>query len=217
MTTQDSSQNGPQSGLPEDTRERLIAVAKTLFAAKGFNGTTVKDLAEAAGVNISLVSYHFGGKEGLFRTCLETFGVERLAAAQRMLQPAKSSEEFRIRLRMFVEEMIQFHMKEECAARIIHRDADLELDFVEDVFKNTFMKVFGTMVEFFSSAQKAGILRDDLDPLLMTGNVFGALINTIHKDPVASKYFGRSISDPDHREQYIDSLVSMTMYGCAKP
>src|SRR5690242_18521996 len=96
----------PRADLPEDTRERLIEVGKDLFSRKGFQGTTVKDLADEAGVNVSLVSYHFGGKEGLLGACLQSMGLQRLASAQRILQAPTSLEEFRVRLQMFFDEFI---------------------------------------------------------------------------------------------------------------
>lgn len=57
-----------------DTKEKLLAHAIEIFSLKGFDGTTVKDLAEAAGVNVSLISYHFGGKEALYNACINKFG-----------------------------------------------------------------------------------------------------------------------------------------------
>ena len=48
------------------THERLIESAGPLFAEKGFEGTTVRDICEAAGANVAAVNYHFGGKEGLY-------------------------------------------------------------------------------------------------------------------------------------------------------
>src|SRR4051812_49116377 len=92
---------GPKA--PEETRERLILSARALFAQKGYEATTVKDLADHAAVNVSLVSYHFGGKEGLYRSVIENFGKERLAVAQKLLTAPASIEEFRIRLSMFME------------------------------------------------------------------------------------------------------------------
>src|SRR4051812_29993633 len=76
----------------DDTRARLIRAATELFAKNGFDGTSIKDLASHAGVNVSLVSYHFGGKEGLYRACVEQFGQERLAMASRLLQGAATLE-----------------------------------------------------------------------------------------------------------------------------
>ncbi len=49
----------------ESSREKLIASAERLFADRGFDGVSVRDIANAAGVNSALVGYYFRGKEGL--------------------------------------------------------------------------------------------------------------------------------------------------------
>jgi TetR/AcrR family transcriptional regulator len=53
-----------------DCRENIIAASVPLFAAKGLNGVSVRELAAAAGVNLSMISYYFGGKEGLYAAVL---------------------------------------------------------------------------------------------------------------------------------------------------
>ncbi len=66
---------------PEDARARLIDAAIKLFAEKGYEGTSVRDLATAAGVNVAAVSYHFGSKDALYtealRACLAPCGEMR--------------------------------------------------------------------------------------------------------------------------------------------
>ena len=47
------------------TREQLIGSAIRLFGTYGFDRTTVRQIAEEAGVNIAAINYHFGGKDGL--------------------------------------------------------------------------------------------------------------------------------------------------------
>ena len=60
----------------KDCRENIITSAIPLFAAKGLNGVSVRELARAAGVNLSMISYYFGGKEGLYAAVLtEQFAV----------------------------------------------------------------------------------------------------------------------------------------------
>jgi AcrR family transcriptional regulator len=49
-----------------DTRERILKVASDLFAKNGFNGTSVRDLAKNANVNLSAINYHFSNKENLY-------------------------------------------------------------------------------------------------------------------------------------------------------
>jgi AcrR family transcriptional regulator len=60
--------NGDQD--PNDARARLIDAAMELFSEKGYEGTSVRDLAATAGVNVAAVSYHFGSKDALYHECL---------------------------------------------------------------------------------------------------------------------------------------------------
>ncbi len=52
---------------PERTRQAILDAGLAEFAAKGYAGARVGDIAERAGVNKQLISYYFGGKEGLYR------------------------------------------------------------------------------------------------------------------------------------------------------
>lgn len=53
-----------------DSRSRILSAATPLFAKHGLNGVGIRDLATAAGVNLSMISYHFGGKEKLYAEIL---------------------------------------------------------------------------------------------------------------------------------------------------
>lgn len=55
----------------EKTRASLIRVALDLFGRKGYDATSTRDIAGAAGVNIAGIAYHFGGKAGLHKACGE--------------------------------------------------------------------------------------------------------------------------------------------------
>ncbi|WP_346353274.1 TetR/AcrR family transcriptional regulator [Azotosporobacter soli] len=55
----------------QNTVSKILAAATLLFAQKGFSGVSVKEIAEAAGVNIASISYHFGGKEKLYVEVLD--------------------------------------------------------------------------------------------------------------------------------------------------
>lgn len=54
-----------------DTREQILAAARSEFAAKGFQGATMRAIADAAGVNVALLAHYFGGKQQLFAETLE--------------------------------------------------------------------------------------------------------------------------------------------------
>ena len=60
-----SRMTGPQR------REQLLEVGRKLFAAKGFEGTSVEEIAAKAGVSKPVVYEHFGGKEGLYAVVVD--------------------------------------------------------------------------------------------------------------------------------------------------
>lgn len=53
------------------TREALIRAGLDLFGRHGFEASSIREIAQAAGVNSAGIAYHFGGKEGLRRACAE--------------------------------------------------------------------------------------------------------------------------------------------------
>ncbi len=61
-----SSDNIADSGSHKSVQERLLDAAEELFCEKGFEATSVRDLASAAGCNIASVNYYFGGKDKLY-------------------------------------------------------------------------------------------------------------------------------------------------------
>ena len=55
----------------KDFRNSLISTATRLFAERGLNGVSIRELSTAAGVSISMISYYFEGKEGLYSSVLQ--------------------------------------------------------------------------------------------------------------------------------------------------
>ncbi|GAA2925494.1 TetR/AcrR family transcriptional regulator [Streptomyces thioluteus] len=54
-----------------ERREQLLDVGRTLFAERGFEGTSVEEIAAKAGVSKPVVYEHFGGKEGLYAVVVD--------------------------------------------------------------------------------------------------------------------------------------------------
>ena len=49
-----------------DTKERILEAAKTLFSQKGYDGTSVREIAEMSQSNVSAINYHFRSKQDLY-------------------------------------------------------------------------------------------------------------------------------------------------------
>jgi len=59
------------ANIEKDTADKMIETAIPLFAKKGFVAVSIREIADAAQVNSSAISYYFKGKEGLYQAVLE--------------------------------------------------------------------------------------------------------------------------------------------------
>lgn len=70
-------------------KEKIIEVAENLFAKRGFNGVSLRDITSKSGVDVALVNYHFGNKQALFEAVLQrradTLNAERSKALDEVL------------------------------------------------------------------------------------------------------------------------------------
>lgn len=75
-----------KSKSPQQTRSRLLQVAGRLFSEHGYKSVSLRQIADAAGVNSALIGYHFGGKEGLFAEAYRSHAAPINAERMRRLQ-----------------------------------------------------------------------------------------------------------------------------------
>lgn len=76
------------------TRERILNASEQLFSERGYSGTSLRAIADLAGVNLAAANYHFGSKENLlqatFVRCMEPVNQERLERLQALESEAAS-------------------------------------------------------------------------------------------------------------------------------
>ncbi len=101
----------------DDTRGRILEAAAPLFAAEGFAGTSTRAIAQAAGVNIATLAYHFGDKQGLYAAL-----VDRVYARLLEVQIAGTDEpDRRARLRALVKGLYAFARAHRVEVRVLLR------------------------------------------------------------------------------------------------
>ncbi|SHH57917.1 transcriptional regulator, TetR family [Jatrophihabitans endophyticus] len=102
-----------------ERREQLVAVGRSLFAEKGFDATSIEEIAARAGVSKPVVYEHFGGKEGLYAVVVDReMGdlLDRLTRALSGGAPHQLVEQAALALLTYIEE-------ETDGFRILSRDS----------------------------------------------------------------------------------------------
>ncbi|MFF0206310.1 TetR family transcriptional regulator [Streptomyces sp. NPDC005017] len=82
MTAQTSRRRGrPPRAESADTRDRILAAARAQFSERGYEKTSVRGIAKAAGVDPALVHHYFGTKEQVFEAAIEDSVAPAISAA----------------------------------------------------------------------------------------------------------------------------------------
>jgi AcrR family transcriptional regulator len=82
------SRGRPGGGADEDVRSTILAVAEARFARAGYAATSIRQIAEEAGVNSAMIHYYFGSKESLLQAVME----KALAPLAKLIESLKSSD-----------------------------------------------------------------------------------------------------------------------------
>lgn len=138
----------------DDTPKKIVSAATCLFAKKGYDGTSTKEICETAGVNIAAVHYHFESKENLYCHIIQQFASTRLESARRTLQAPQSKEDMNVRLQLFLGESVEAMIKQPELLLIINREMEMASQRSEAVFRCTMIKHFETLVEFLTYSKK---------------------------------------------------------------
>ncbi len=147
---------------PSATAERLLEAGRRLFAARGFEGTSVRALTTEAGANLGAITYHFESKEALYHAVLERVfgplreGIQRLAQAP---LPAPT------RLELFVRVMFHYQKDRHDLPRFMAQEIVLGENPSPQVLE-TVRTVVGSLAGIMKDGQEEGTLVPG-DPVLM--------------------------------------------------
>ena len=98
-----------RSSKAEQTRTGIVDAAMTLFRSGGYDATTMRAIADEAGVSLGSAYYYFSGKEELIQAFYDQIQVEHAAAAADLLAQPGFADRLRAVLETFVEVAAPFH------------------------------------------------------------------------------------------------------------
>ncbi len=203
----------PLRGAFEDTAARIVQVASRLFARQGYDRTSTKSICDGAGVNIAAIHYHFGSKENLYRRIVHEFVEFSHESQLRILKVAKTQEEFRLRLEMFLRESLEGMAKNPDLTGMIFRDMEMLSHLCADFFEETFLKVFKAFIHFVGEGQKSGFVRRDVEAVIVADAILAPLVSVVRSQLLPKKILIYDISQPELRERWIAQVLKIYCDG----
>ena len=103
-----------------DKQVQIMETAEILFAEKGFNGTSVRDIAEKANVNLAMISYYFGSKDKLLEAL---FGYRGEIYKMKLESMIGNNEMTSLeKMNTLIDHYIDKIMQQQCFSRIMVRE-----------------------------------------------------------------------------------------------
>jgi AcrR family transcriptional regulator len=182
----------PKSGKADcDTRSQILSAARCVFAKRGLDGASVREVAEAAKVNNAMIYYHFTDKFELYRAVLsDSFAAfDRIWDHQVFNTPAGS----RVKIQKYVEELIRFQHGNEELRRIL----SMEFASCGRNFKwlgdNLFSHSFRKLSDILKEGMQKGELRK-VQPSIAIATLVGMVIHSFIMRPVAEYVSGKKMN-----------------------
>ncbi len=184
-------------------KSQLLKAGLELFAKKGLNGTTIRDIAKLSKVNSSMISYHYKNKEGLYRACLKDIGENQLKFITGILTPAKDKNDYNNKLTTLASELLDFFMKEKFSGLILIREFDRNQSPAADIFKKIFSSTFDELIAFFKSAKKNKLIGKDKDEFTLASFCLGLLFSQMRFDVIKNKIYKKSLQQTRQRNLFL--------------
>lgn len=150
-----------------DSRYCILDAATKLFAKLGLDKCSTREIAKQSDSNISLISYYFGGKEGLYKEVMRQHALEIRERAVQIFDGYEKTEitpeTFKQAMSNIVETLIEFRTKNPEMAQIFAREKLAGLPFGREIHEDIFFPLSLKFFELFKKAQKKGFVKPDIN------------------------------------------------------
>ena len=161
---------------------QIMEAAEELFAEKGFDGTSVRDVAKEAGVNLAMISYYFGSKEKLMESLFKYRGEFIKMQLESMLENKKLSSLEKVYA--LIDNYIERIMKQQCFHKIMAREQMVDLKGTTTQLIHELKRTNQELVKkLIQEGQKKGDFKKNIDVPLMMATLVGTtshLVTTQH-------------------------------------
>ncbi len=184
----------------------ILEVAERLFAGRGYEGTSVRDIAQEAGVNVAMISYYFGSKEKLLHAVFSN----RITSGRLIMEHIVADKELTPvqKIDSLVENMVERMLQHTNFHRVMLR-AQLtgEHDGLTQLMLENKLKNLELVAKIVAEGQKKKVFTKGVDvPLLMM-----SIIGTVYQAAAGSAYYRMASVKSELPDEAMQSLLKKNL------
>jgi len=178
--------------------EKQIAIinsAEKLFAVTGFDGTSVRDIAQEACVNVAMISYYFGSKEKLMEAVFEQRTNNIRIKVENLLQNEELTNLQKVNI--LIDDYVDKFIQQQEFHKIMIREQLIEKDTIIAGFIHELKKRnLASIKKLILDGQKSGEFKKNIDILLMMTTMVGTVSQLI-----TSQRFYREVNNLEYMDE----------------
>ncbi|EJL74057.1 MULTISPECIES: TetR/AcrR family transcriptional regulator [Chryseobacterium] len=191
--------------------ENILFAAEKLFAEKGFDGTSTREISKAANVNISMISYYFGSKEKLYEKLVEYRMNEGQFFSKDTIERTDINEWEKIE--KIVDQFAGRVRNHKCFYRIMQREQlHSENPQMLEFLKQTKMGFISMYSQILESGLKKGIFTKNPPIYLLHATVSGTLFYASNAREMYKEFLNDTEDDDVFDEKYYTELNKHIKY-----
>src|SRR6218665_519936 len=158
-----------------DKQIRILQVAEKLFAEKGFDGTSIRNISKEAKINIAMVSYYFGSKEKMLESLIYFRISDLKMQLENLYQEAIEPME---KINKLIELYITRINKNKCIYQILHfelsnKKRSVNLKSFTDVKRQNLV----SLQKIITEGQDKGVFKKDVNVFLLPTTILGTFFH----------------------------------------
>ncbi len=214
VKTSSAAQRGHEKG-PDATSNRLLDVAIELFAAHGYDAVSTTEIARAAGLTQSIVHYHFGTKEHLWKSAVSRLIGRRGLVFEAVPHEFKDIEPI-ARIKILLRRLFRANVKEPNYSRIVMQEAMGNGSRMQWLLDQHLIRGYGVIDSMLKDAIENGSLRRL--PFHGLSNILTSVASgTVLLGHVTRAIYGVDLSAEENLDQLEDMIISIVFDGLAAP
>lgn len=193
-----------------ETRRRLLDAAESEFAAKGFAGVRLREVAQTVGVQQALIHHYFEDKEGLYRAVLDRAIEPITSESWTILSQASSLEQL---LDAFLDLLLRFCDAHANLLAMLRMEATSGSHFVLDTIQQKSHPVFEAVELLLLTYQKKGQIRTGIPPSEIIQSILALTLFPSLEAPLLQALWPASSKNTADIQARKNTLQTMILQG----
>jgi len=183
-----------------DKKDHILDVAEKVFSDKGFDGASTRLISSEAGVNMAMLNYYFGSKEGLFLAIFD----RKISSFQSILQNIGNDDTITSwdKMDRYIELYSERVVNNNCFQKLLYQEMSINRrSDISDKLRDILMKNVSELLKILQEGIDNGEFRKDIDMQMVIATMYGTKNFIVNTPLISSALLGYDIQNEKNIEE----------------